>query len=77
MILYLVRHGEAQLNTLGILHSRNYDDNPLTDRGKLEAAAAALFLHRMGAGGLYLPRHYCAHARLPTVLTVITGLMIG
>ncbi len=51
VILYLVRHGEAQLNALGILHSRNYDDNPLTDRGKLEAAAAALFLHRMGAGG--------------------------
>jgi len=51
VILYLVRHGEAQLNALGILHSRNYNDNPLTDRGRLEAAAAALLLHRMGVNG--------------------------
>ncbi len=51
MILYLVRHGEAQLNALGILHSRNYNDNPLTDKGRLEAAAAALLLHRMGVHG--------------------------
>ncbi len=36
VILYLVRHGEAQLNALGILHSRNYNDNPLTDKGRLE-----------------------------------------
>ncbi|ADN49724.1 histidine phosphatase family protein [Vulcanisaeta distributa] len=51
MILYLVRHGEAQLNVLGILHSRNYNDNPLTDKGRLEAAAVALLLHRMGVHG--------------------------
>ncbi len=51
VILYLVRHGEAQLNALGILHSRNYNDNPLTDKGRLEAAAVALLLHRMGVHG--------------------------
>ncbi len=51
VILYLVRHGEAQFNALRILHSRNYDDNPLTDRGRLEAAAAALLLRRMGVKG--------------------------
>ncbi len=51
VILYLVRHGEARLNSLGILHSRNYNDNPLTDRGRLEAAAAALLLRRMGIRG--------------------------
>mgnify|MGYP001770644572 FL=1 len=51
MILYLIRHGEAQLNALGILHSRNYDDNPLTDKGRLEAAAVALLLRRMDVHG--------------------------
>mgnify|MGYP001772580757 CR=1 FL=1 len=51
MILYLIRHGEAQLNALGILHSRNYNDNPLTDKGRIEAAAAALLLRRMGVDG--------------------------
>ncbi|WP_243680500.1 histidine phosphatase family protein [Vulcanisaeta souniana] len=51
MILYLVRHGEAQLNVLGMLHSRNYENNPLTDKGRLEVAAAALLLRRMGVHG--------------------------
>ncbi|GAB6947982.1 histidine phosphatase family protein [Vulcanisaeta sp. JCM 16161] len=51
MILYLIRHGEAQLNALGILHSRNYNDNPLTDKGRLEAAATAMLLRKLGVHG--------------------------
>ncbi len=51
MIIYFIRHGESLLNTVGILHSRNYEDNPLTERGRLEAAAAALLLRKMGVEG--------------------------
>jgi broad specificity phosphatase PhoE len=51
VIIYLIRHGEAELNVKEILHSRNYNDNPLTEKGKLEAAAAALFLRKMGIEG--------------------------
>jgi len=51
VIIYFVRHGESQLNAVNVLHSRNYEDNPLTDKGRLEAAAAAFLLRRMGVKG--------------------------
>ncbi len=49
--MYFVRHGEAELNVKGILQSRDYDTNPLTPRGRLEAAAATLLLRRLGVDG--------------------------
>jgi len=51
VIIYFIRHGEAQLNAMNILHSRSYEDNPLTGKGRLEAAAAAFLLSRLGVKG--------------------------
>ncbi len=48
--IYLVRHGESTLNREGVLQSRDINVGPLTDRGRLEAFCAAMFLKDTAKG---------------------------
>jgi broad specificity phosphatase PhoE len=49
--LYLVRHGETDLNKDG--RFRGHADAPLNEQGKLQAAGAARVLSRVGVSNIY------------------------